>query len=286
MVYSDATGKVETVRFAMVANPNKSRLLGTGKDTIRVTIPDTIWVPGDTLVALHHVEADSTALIAGMRTTIVRADTVDGTVGFRPIPIFADSVGIRRLYLGCAADTTTSRPAADRFTCNPIANGSLGSIASAPFAPVTPGLQQIFDLTRAFDNRSAEALIATPSQIAALAVAADVAGINAVPNPFVGSSGFDVGSGASRTAHIFFTSVPESGVLRVYSVSGQFLQELSWTRNDLTHTSSSSPSGDLPYNLKTRNGQDLASGLYLFVIAGAGTGATPILHRGKFVIIR
>ncbi|MEP6779419.1 MAG: hypothetical protein ABJC26_05970 [Gemmatimonadaceae bacterium] len=30
----------------------------------------------------------------------------------------------------------------------------------------------------------------------------------------------------------------------------------------------------------------ISSGLYLFVIAGAGAGATPVLHRGKFVIIR
>ena len=172
------------------------------------------------------------------------------------------------------------------MTCNPVANGSLGSIASAPFATVTSGLQQVFDLTRAFDNRSVEALIATPSSEAVSAVAAGVVRINAVPNPFVGGSDFDVGTGASRTARIYFTGVPESGILRVYSVSGQFLQELSWTRSDLTHNSNSTPTGDLPYNLKARNGHDLGSGLYLFVIAEAGTGATPILHRGKFVIIR
>ncbi|MEP6764762.1 MAG: hypothetical protein ABJB66_10650 [Gemmatimonadaceae bacterium] len=289
MIYTDANGQNETVRFAMVSRANKTRLLGNGKDTVRVTIPDSIWVPGDTLVALHHVETDSTVLISGTtgRVTIVRPDTVVGTVGFRPISVSHDSVGIKRLLVGCTADSAaTLRPVNDLLTCNPVRNGTIGSSATAPFAPVNPGLQQVFDLTRTFDNRSVEAFLATPNSIAPSAVAADVATINAVPNPYIYKSDFDLGTGTSRVARIYFTGVPESGILRVYSVSGQFLQEISWTRNDLIHTSSNSPTGDLPYNLKARNGQDLASGLYLFVIAGTGVGATPVLHRGKFVVIR
>jgi hypothetical protein len=72
--------------------------------------------------------------------------------------------------------------------------------------------------------------------------------------------------------------------MRIYTVSGQFVQQLTWTAADLEATGSGQPTGDLPYNLRSREGLDLGTGLYLYVITPAGNGGAPI--RGKFVIIR
>jgi hypothetical protein len=66
----------------------------------------------------------------------------------------------------------------------------------------------------------------------------------------------------------------------VFSLSGQYLQQLSWTEADLNST------GDLPYNLRTREGTDLASGLYIFVITAENGSGGKQFARGKFVVIR
>ena len=76
-----------------------------------------------------------------------------------------------------------------------------------------------------------------------------------------------------------FTGVPSEGTLRVYSVSGQFLQQLTWSASDLNGT------GDLPYNLRTREGTELAAGLYIYVITPRGA-SNKDLARGKFVLLR
>ena len=286
-----AIGVAETVRFAMVSRVNKSLLLGAGKDTVRVPIADSVWIPGDTLVALHHVEGDSTLSLngtgTGTRFTVVAAETVAGISGYGPIKTIPDSVGIRRFTFGCAADTVTAtlRPNADRFTCNPVKTGTLGA-SSIPFAAVGDGWRQIFELTRTFDNRSVVDLIAKPTTVVAENVARAATGIVAVPNPYIWQSSFDVANAGSHSARMYFTGVPDAGTLRVYSISGQFLQQLTWTRGDLVATGSNSPSGDLPYNLKTREGLDLSSGLYLFVVTGSGSTSNQVLYRGKFVIIR
>jgi hypothetical protein len=64
------------------------------------------------------------------------------------------------------------------------------------------------------------------------------------------------------------------------------VQQLSWTSADLVARGDNSPHGDLPYNLKTREGRDLVSGLYLYVLTARGTGANGQVARGKFVVIR
>jgi hypothetical protein len=74
--------------------------------------------------------------------------------------------------------------------------------------------------------------------------------------------------------------VPSSGLIRVYSVSGQFLQQITWTAADLNGT------GDLPWNLRTREGLDLATGLYIYVLTAKDDNGRNLTHRGKFVVIR
>jgi len=79
---------------------------------------------------------------------------------------------------------------------------------------------------------------------------------------------------------IYFTGVPSSGVMRIYTISGQLVQQIVWTAQDLNGT------GDLPYDLRTREGIDLASGLYIYVITATDAQGRSVTSRGKFGVIR
>jgi hypothetical protein len=112
--------------------------------------------------------------------------------------------------------------------------------------------------------------------------------ISVVPNPYIVRADVDDVNSANRTSvgNIVFTGLPDQGTIRIYTVSGQYLQELTWTASDLLRTGNNSTSGDLAYNLRTREGIDLGSGLYLFVVTATGEKGKNQVYRGKFVIIR
>ncbi len=78
--------------------------------------------------------------------------------------------------------------------------------------------------------------------------------------------------------------MPPRGTLRIYTVAGQFVQQIDWTPEDLRGT------GDLFYDLKSREGGDLASGLYIWVLSAPRNPDNPASRRmsarGKFVVIR
>ncbi len=285
LTYRDVDGRTENVRFAMLARSSNTRLLGTGNDTVRVTVPDSIWLPGDTLIALQKVERDSTVGTGASKFTVV---TADGANGFRPVTVLVDSIGLNRLLVSCTSGVTGSgaRPAADAVTCNPLAINTRGASPSGGYLPVGAGWTQFFELARAFDPQSVVQLVATPFTTKAVLNQADMARVSVVPNPYLARSDVDQLTNRNPTAKIYFTNVPDEGVLRIYSVSGQFLQELTWTRNDLIYQGSTTPTGDLPYNLRTREGLDMGSGLYLYVLTATGTSGNGLVQRGKFVIIR
>lgn len=285
MTFRRADGTTEPVKFAMLKRSSNTRLLGSGTDTIRVTVPDSLWLPGDTLIALHKVERDSTVGTGATKFTVVQAD---GNNGFRPVPVLVDSIGIDKFLVACSGGAAGSgvRPSADANTCNPLVINSRGASASGGYLPVAAGWYQFFELGRAFTPRSAVQLVATPFTTKTAISQADLERVSVVPNPYLARSDLDQLSGRTATARIYFTGVPEEGVLRIYSVSGQYLQEITWNKSDLTYQGNNSPSGDLPYNLRTREGLDMASGLYLYVLTATGTSGNGLIHRGKFVIIR
>ncbi len=285
MTFKDVDGRTENVRFAMLRRTSNTRLFGSGNDTVRVTIPDTLWSPGDTLIALQKVERDSSVGTGAARYVVVQAD---GANAFRPIPVLVDSIGLNRFLVSCNGGATASgvRPAADALTCNPLTILSRGGSASGGYLPVAAGWKQVFELTRAFDNRSVVQLIAKPFTTKAVISKSDLARVSVVPNPYIVRSDNDQLTGRQAISRITFIGVPEEGILRIYSVSGQYLQEITWTRADLTYQGNNAPTGDLPYNLRTREGLDLGSGLYLYVLTATGASGKDQIQRGKFVIIR
>jgi hypothetical protein len=60
-----------------------------------------------------------------------------------------------------------------------------------------------------------------------------LARIRVVPNPFVIHSLYQTTATDSR---LLFTNLPPRGTLRIYTVSGQFVQQITWTPDDLSAT--------------------------------------------------
>jgi hypothetical protein len=102
-----------------------------------------------------------------------------------------------------------------------------------------------------------------------------------VPNPYVMFSRYENDTASEDDARIMFTHLPPEGLLRIFTVAGQFVQEIQWTPDDLAGN------GDLFWNVRTREGNEVGSGLYIFVVEAVNpeTGGT-LKKVGKFVVIR
>jgi len=130
-----------------------------------------------------------------------------------------------------------------------------------------------------------------------------------VPNPYRGNaninsrpSAWDLTPNATDPTgtHIDFFGLPRGAWrIKIFTVSGDLVQTLHWNdpindsiRSPITvgtttlpgyNTQEDTPNdGEARWNLISRNGQDVVSGIYLFTVDVNGS----VKHRGKFVIIR
>ena len=262
---------------SVVAN---SILVGTAGDTTRLSVPPDVWVPGDELFVLATVLRDSVVGAGAFETTVLHDTTIAGRNVLAPIQVRDTTVHFAAMVLGCNSNSVPSR-----LTCNPL---RLGTRASTGYLPYEPGWTSVFDFGREFDLFSelqldASALVTDGRPL----TEDDLRRVRVVPNPYIVASEFDqVDAARVGTPRIMFTNVPQQGSMRIYTVSGQLVQQLSWTAADLQASGSGQPTGDLPYNLRTREGLELGTGLYLYVITPTGSNANGSVARGKFVIIR
>lgn len=254
------------VTIAMLRRQSNTFLLGNGSDTVRVNIQPDQWVPGDHLFFIENVKEDST--------------TANGVVlggGGQPIQVTHPKVTFTTAVLGC--DNV-------REACNPVGVGSRGETGYLPVANgdkimmsylsgFTPSSVYDFDMVGPVEGKAIKSV--TDSALAEIRV---------VPNPYVVYSLYtsDQGNPAVNNTRVMFTNLPPTGTLRIYSVSGQFLQQIDWTPSDL------SGAGDLFWDLKSREGIDVATGLYIWVLTApsdpTNPSSTPVKARGKFVLIR
>jgi hypothetical protein len=235
-------------------------VVGSGSDTVRVTPPLDTWVPGDPFYVLEVIDRDS---VAGGATVITGTDVK------RPVQVKDTVVAFGPIVLGC--ETT-------RVSCNPLAFGTRGATG---YLPYTDGWRVSFDYPEPFNLLSEYRLdVRGPETPAGQLAKAVLRQVRVVPNPYVVLSDFDAVTNRVGESRILFTGVPPVGSLRIYSVSGQYLQQLSWNASDLNGT------GDLSYNLRTREGTDLASGLYIYVLTPGGANSGSPVVRGKFTVIR
>ncbi|HET7457121.1 MAG TPA: hypothetical protein VFJ74_05680 [Gemmatimonadaceae bacterium] len=254
-------------RSANLANNGKTAatantiLLGNpaGVDTLRVTVPEDVWVPGDLFAVIEQVEVDS--MTAGGRVVL--------DANKNPIKVTHPQVTLLPAQLGCSTGGVQ---------CVPLQIGTKGAVG---YLPLPAGSIVEASWETPFDIFSvANIAVVAPTYQNAFS-GEERAKIRVVPNPYIVQSAYDqLANNGVGTSRVYFTHMPAKGSMRIYSVSGQFLQALSWSEADLNGT------GDLPYNLRTREGTDLSSGLYIYVIRGLDASGKEQLARGKFVVIR
>ncbi len=249
------------VEIAMVKRLLDRVVLGTGQDTISVAVPADVWVPSDRLYLLENIVEDS---------------TVDGRLVMssptEPLRRTRRAVTFSRAVLGC--DQV-------RESCNPV---PLATPGATGYDPMRHGDQTRFGYYVGFTPTTEYGFTVTGAvtgdQIRAVTDSA-LAQIRVVPNPFVVYSAYQTSLDHLR---VLFTHVPPTGTLRIYTVAGQLVQQITWGPGDLLGD------GDLFWNLESLDGVVVTSGLYLWVLTApsdpTNPHSTPGRARGKLVIIR
>src|SRR5690606_40381981 len=99
-----------------------------------------------------------------------------------------------------------------------------------------------------------------------------------VPNPYIVRNGFEFEADVRR---LMFVNLPPTGKIQIFTVSGQFVQQIQWEPQDLHGH------GDLFWDMQTREGTEIAAGLYVFVVEAPDPETGRVLKKtGKFIVIR
>jgi hypothetical protein len=252
-----------TTKVAVLARSDSTVQLGFGADALRVALPTEEWVPGDRLVLVEDVEEDSTV----SSRVVLNPNDRDPDGKARPFRVLRRRATISPAVLGCAPPRTF---------CNPLAVGTPGATG---YSPLRPGTVTEFLYYRGASRSTIfEFDVTAPRSGAAVTSLsrAQLDSVRVVPNPFVLASSYQASPTQPR---LLFTHLPPRGTLRIYTVSGQFVQQITWTEADL------SGSGDLFWNLTSRGGRLVATGLYIWVLT-TDIGGGRSMARGKFVVIR
>lgn len=106
--------------------------------------------------------------------------------------------------------------------------------------------------------------------------ASDLNNVSVVPNPYVGAASWEpstteVGRGERR---IYFMHLPSECTISIYTISGKFV-------NKIEHSSSISD-GQESWDLVSKDGMDIAYGVYVYHIDAPGVGQ----KVGKFAVIK
>jgi hypothetical protein len=115
---------------------------------------------------------------------------------------------------------------------------------------------------------------------------ADDGGVIVVPNPYRGHAAWDMTPSPSDPtgAHVDFMRMPRGPwTLRIFTIAGDLVTAI---QNDDPQPNGrpqqeSPDDGQASWNLLSRNGQDVVSGIYLYSVSAPGFST-----RGKFVVIR
>lgn len=238
-------------KFASIA-------LGSGTDTVRIQLPPEHWIPGEPLILLERTT------VAQETGGVLQRDASGNLVMKDSLAVLAT-----RAMINCSAVATPS--------CNPtIGRGGTGHVSFDPNEELHVRYAVPYTSDREFAFTVSPTIAGT--RITSV-TRAQLDSVRVVPNPYILYSNFE--SSNTNEQRVMFTHLPPNGQIRIYTVTGQFVQQLTWTAADLRGN------GDLYYNLTTREGTLLASGLYLFTVT-ANTGATATKREqvGRFIVIR
>ncbi len=97
--------------------------------------------------------------------------------------------------------------------------------------------------------------------------------IRVVPNPYVVNAFWETQQNERRLRFMF---LPGECTVSIYTISGELVTRLEHTNG----------TGDMDWNLLSSSGQEIAYGLYIYVIEAQDTGGKTYAHTGKFVVIK
>ncbi len=143
--------------------------------------------------------------------------------------------------------------------------------------PPAPGAVLRFGPSKPFATGDVVDFAFTAARFDAERAALALDSVYVVPNPYVATSVFEpsnpylVGRGERR---IYFMNLPPECTIRIYTITGELVQTL-------THNSSVDD-GQEPWDLTSRDGMDVAFGVYLFHVDAPGVGETV----GRFALIK
>jgi len=146
-----------------------------------------------------------------------------------------------------------------------------------PVIPPGPGSVLQFRTTKPFQTGDHVTFQATPPSFAQEKAVSDLDDIYVVPNPYVATSVFEpsntfrAGRGERR---IVFMNLPAECTVRIYTITGQLVQTL--------HHQSTLDDGQMAWDLVSKDGMNIAYGIYLFHVDAPGIGE----HIGRFGVIK
>ncbi len=105
-------------------------------------------------------------------------------------------------------------------------------------------------------------------------VAGGSPGVGVYPNPYRAGSLYDDRIDVETKRKVWFTNLPARCSIKIFTLAGDLVQ---------TIEHDDAESGQEPWNLISRQGRAIASGLYIFAVEDADTGE---VQHGKLVIIK
>jgi hypothetical protein len=149
--------------------------------------------------------------------------------------------------------------------------------AGVPDVPPSAGTHLRFETRKPFRTGDAATFALTPAGFDTDHARTSLNDVYVVPNPYVATSIFEpanvyrAGRGERR---IYFRNLPPQCTVRIYTLSGQLVQTLSHD--------STPDDGQMSWNLVSRDGMDIAFGVYIYHVDAPGVGQAV----GRFAIIK
>ncbi|GIV60515.1 MAG: hypothetical protein KatS3mg043_1604 [Rhodothermaceae bacterium] len=146
-----------------------------------------------------------------------------------------------------------------------------------PAIPPGPGTTLRFRTSKPFQTGDRVTFNTRPPAFDEKKAAGALDDIFVVPNPYVATSTFEpannfrAGRGERR---LYFMNLPPECTIRIYTLTGQLVQTL--------HHQSTIDNGQLAWDLTTRDGMNVAYGVYLYHVEAPGLGE----HIGRFAVIK
>jgi len=132
--------------------------------------------------------------------------------------------------------------------------------------------------TKPFDRNDVYEFTLTGNEVIQPVAKQDMDDICVVPNPYIATSTLerkiintDIGRGDRR---IDFVNLPAECTISIFTVSGRLVREI--------HHSCAIDKGREIWDLRTKDGLEIASGYYFYYVDAPGIGG----HKGKFAIIK